>query len=323
MAKAPGKAFRKGISLPELFRMFPDDDTAEAWFAKARWGDTPACPHCGSLNVQSGASHPTMPYRCREKACGRKRFSVKTGTAMESSNLGYQTWAIAIYLVTTSLKGVSSMKLHRDLNITQKTAWHLCHRIRKTFEAEGAPAMSGPVEVDEAYFGGKEANKHERKKLKAGRGTVGKTAVVGVKDRATNEIRAEVVPDTTRETLAGFVASNIEGEETMVYSDEAAAYAGFPNHEAVRHGVGEYVRQQAHINGVESFWATMKRAHKGVFHKMSPKHLGRYVNEFAGRHNLRCQDTLAQMGAVARGLVGKRLKYDKLIEDNGLAAQAR
>lgn len=252
--KAPGKAFRRGITLTQLFRRFPNDATAEGWFATQRWSDTPACPHCGSLDVQAGAAHKTMPYRCREKQCA-KRFSVKTGTVMQSSNLGYQTWAVAIYLMLTSLKGVSSMKLHRDLGITQKSAWHLAHRIRRTFEAEGG-LFAGPVEVDEAFFGGREKNKHASKKLNAGRGTIGKTIVAGIKDRATNEIRAEVVPDTTKATLAGYVVSNIK-EGAKVYSDEASAYKGLPNQEAVSHGTGEYVRQQAHINGVESFWSTM------------------------------------------------------------------
>ncbi len=319
--KAPGKAHRKGITLSDLFRMFPDHATAEAWFAAQRWGDTPACPHCGSLNVQSGASHPTMPYRCREKVC-RKRFSVKTGTAMQASNLGYQTWAIAIYLVTTSLKGVSSMKLHRDLGVTQKTAWHLAHRIRKTFEANATLPTSGPVEVDEAYFGGRERNKHEKDKLNAGRGTVGKTAVVGVKDRKSNLVRAEVVDDTKKATLLGFLDRTIESGAT-VYSDEAAAYEDILDHASVRHGIGEYVRGDVHIQGIESFWSMLKRAHKGTFHKMSPKHLDRYVREFSGRHNIRDADTIEQMGSVVLGLVGKRLKYCQLIAPTGKASGAR
>ncbi len=183
--------------------MFPDSATAEAWFAQRRWNGTPACPHCGSENVQSGAKHKTMPYRCREKECA-KRFSVKTGTVMQNSNLDYQVWAIAIYLMVTNIKGVSSMKLHRDLSITQKSAWHLAHRLRTSWKANSAQ-FAGPVEVDETYIGGKEGNKHASKKTNAGRGTVGKTAVVGGKDRETNQVVAGSVKKTDKETLHGFV----------------------------------------------------------------------------------------------------------------------
>lgn len=317
--KAPGKHKREGISLAALFRKFTDVETAEQWFAQQRWGGEPVCPHCGSLNVQSGAKHKSQPYRCREKECA-KRFSVKTGTAMAASNLDCQIWAIAIYLVTTNIKGVSSMKLHRDLEITQKSAWHLAHRIRTTWTLEQRDALAGPVEVDEAFFGGKEGNKHESKKQRLGRGTVGKTPVVGVKDRATKEVRAQVTGMKHSE-LRGFVERHAGG--AMVYSDEAKAYEGLLRHEAVAHGVGEYVRGKAHINGMESFWALMKRGFHGIYHKMSPKHLDRYVGEFAGRNNQRELNTNEQMAHVARGLQGKRLRYIDLIADNGLESGAR
>ncbi len=209
----PGKSYRKGISWMEILKMFPDDATAEAWFAQKRWGNEPACPHCGSVNVQSGAKHPTMPYRCRD--C-RKRFSVRVGTVMQGSNLSYQIWAVAIYVMSTGIKGVSSMKLHRDLNITQKAAWHLAHRIRKTWDVE-LEQFPGPVEVDESFFGGKEHNKHADKKLNAGRGPVGKTAVVGIKDRSTLQVQAKVVSDTTADTLTGFVYSTSRQEAQNLY----------------------------------------------------------------------------------------------------------
>ena len=319
--KAPGKAHREGMSLVELFRMFPDDDAAQAWLEKQRWGGEPWCPHCGSFSVRRN-NHKSMPWRCAEREC-RKRFSVRVATPMQGSPLGYQIWVIAIYLLTTSLKGQSSMKLHRDLKITQKTAWFLAHRIRKTFSDNGSPFV-GPVEVDETYMGGRRANMPKAKRAQlTGRGAVGKTAIVGAKDRATNQVAAQAVESTDKPTLHAFVASHA-GREAIVYTDDALVYESLPNpHEAVNHSALEYVRGDVHTNGMESFWSMLKRAHKGIYHKMSPKHLDRYVQEFAGRHNLRDVDTLMQMGMVVRGLEGKRLTYTALKQPNGLPSGAR
>ena len=244
--------------------MFPDDATAEAWFVARRWPTGICCPHCGSLNVQTGAKHKTMPYRCREKGCA-KRFSPKTGTVMEGSKLGLQVWMIATYLLSTSLKSVSSMKLHRDLNINQRSAWFLAHRLRTALAQQGG-IFSGPVEVDETYMGGRRVNlpKSKRATLE-GRGAVGKTAVVGAKDRATKAVVARVVPDTTKGTLQGFVAEHAAPGAT-VYTDEAPAYEGMPfDHETVKHSALEYVRGDVRTNGAESFWSMLKRAHKGTF----------------------------------------------------------
>ncbi len=147
----PGKASRKSLSTVQLGRMFPDDKAAESWIASNRWPDGVVCPHCESTNVQCGAKHPNMSYRFRK--C-RKLFSVRTGTVMQNSNLGAEKWVIAACMLTTNLKGGSSMKLHRDLDITQKSAWHLAHPIRETWD-RGEELFGGPVEIDETYIGGK------------------------------------------------------------------------------------------------------------------------------------------------------------------------
>ena len=233
---------------------------------------------------------------------------------MEESPLPLRKWAIAIYLETTNLKGVSSMKLHRDLRVSQKTAWFMLHRIREAWKQELGDRFEGPVEIDETFVGGKARNMHayKRKQVIKGRGPVGKTAVVGAKDRATNRVTAAVIDNVDQPTLQGFVAENVE-PGAKVYTDDHGGYAGLPNHETVRHSVAEYVDGMAHTNGIESFWSMLKRGHKGVYHKMSPKHLHRYINEFAGRHNQREDDTIDQMAAVARGLGGKRLQYKELV----------
>ena len=304
---AAGKSYRKGINVMEMAEMFATEEKAREWFETWIWGGERCCVRCGSVNTHR-ASHKTMPYRCRD--C-RKYFSVRTGTAMERSKVPLRKWAWAIYLEMTNLKGVSSVKLGRDLGVTQTTAWFMQHRIREAF-ADVAMTFDGPVEVDEAYFGGLERNKHESKKQKRGRGTVGKTAVVGMKDRATKRVAARVVDRTDKATLQGFVDDHAAPDATA-YTDGTSAYKSMDRpHESVQHSVGEYVRGKAHTNGVESFWSMLKRAHKGVYHKLSAKHLQRYVSEFAGRQNIRELDTLAQMQHVVAGMVGRRLMYKDL-----------
>ena len=231
---------------------------------------------------------------------------------MHSTKLEYRTWIIALYMLQTSLKSVSSMNLHRDLEITQKTAWHLAHRLRKA-GAFQTGLFDGPVEVDETYMGGRRRNmsKSKREAMK-GRGPIGKTAVVGMKDRESKWVHARVVQNTDGETLTGFVHANTR-LGAKVYTDDATAYAGLLNHESVKHSVAEYVRGQAHTNGIESFWAMLKRAHTGTFHRMSLKHLQRYVDEFVSKQNIRELDTETQMEFMASNMVGRRLRYRELI----------
>ena len=232
-------------------------------------------------------------------------FSIKSATALKDSKLPLKKWAWAIYLEMTSLKGVSSMKLHRDLGVTQKTAWFMLHRIREAF-AEIATEFEGPVEVDETNVGGKRGNKplSVRREL-TGRGPVDMTKVIGMKDRKTNRVVVKVIDDGSAASLHAFVNAHRQ-KGARVYTDDARGYIGLDNHESVNHTVGEYVREMAHTNGIESFWSMLKRGYTGVYHRMSVKHLERYAVQFAGRHNVRDMDTVDQMQHVMAGLVGRR-----------------
>ena len=327
--KAPGKSHREGMTLVQLMDRFATEHHAVEWFESIFWPSDRCCGHCGSMNTYETPKRKPQPYRCRD--C-KSYFSVRTGTLLESSRIPLRKWAIAIYLCLTSLKGVSSMKLHRDIGVTQKTAWFMIHRIREAWSAQDDnDYFGGPVEVDETFFGGKRANmsNQKRKELKdTGRGPVGKTAVVGLKDRETKKVSAKVVDSTDAATLIPFVEEHAANGST-IYTDDASAYNSLPmifngyQHESVKHSVKEFVRGQVHTNGVESFWSMLKRAHKGTFHKISPKHLNRYVQEFAGRHNMRESGTIDQMRETVAQFVGRRLLYRSLIADNGLSSAAR
>jgi len=303
--------------------MFPDDLTAEKWFESVRWPNDHGitCPHCGSENTGRKENRKPQPFRCRD--C-RKFFSVRHGSVMSHTLIPLRKWAIAIFLNATNLKGVSSMKLHRDLKITQKTAWFMAHRLREAFASDEG-LFVGPVEVDETYSGGKRKNMPKSKReTMTGRGTVGKTVIAGAKDRETNRVVAKTVRGTDTDTLQSFVKDTV-AEGADLYTDDHSAYTGIEGyqHESVNHSAGEYVRKTIHTNGIESFWAMLKRGQKGIYHKMSPKHLQRYINEFSGRHNMREGDTIQQLELTVEKMVGKRLTYKRLKADNGLDSGAR
>ena len=259
--KAPGKAHRKGLTLIQLMEMFPTEEAARKWFESVLWINGRCCGKCGSVRTTQ-ATHKYMPYWCSD--C-RSYFSIRTGTAMANSKVPLHKWAIAIYLCLTSLKSISSMKLHRDLGVSQPTAWFMLHRIREAWAGSSKDGgYSGPVEVDESYFGGRRRNMSSSKRktlADTGRGPVGKVAVVGAKDRASNQVAAKVITNTDAETLQGFVLDHA-AQGATVYTDDAPAYDGLPfTHATVKHSVAEYVNGMAHTNGIESFWSMLKRAH--------------------------------------------------------------
>ena len=313
--KAPGKHHRNGISLLDLFKLVPNEETAEDWFIEARWPHGPVCPKCASANIHERKGRKPQRFRCR--TC-KGYFSAKTGTALHSSKITYQAWVIGMYLMATNLKGVSSMRLHRELTLTQKSAWHMAHRLRKTWERDTCKnPMFGAVEVDETYVGGKSRSMHARDRWKS-HGNANKGIVVGAKERGTGNVRAAIVRDVAALSLGRFLNESVEPESTL-YTDQNPSYAHHVeynmdvDHFPVNHSIGEYVNGMAHTNGIESFGAMLKRGYMGTYHRMSKKHLRRYVAEFEGRHNLRQADTYTQMVGMSRGVEGKRLRYRDLV----------
>ena len=270
------------VSITELLRMFPTDDSCYKWLEDARWNGEPVCPHCGG--VENISRSPSKPHHFWHKDC-RKYFTATTKTCLHATKRPLQDWIYAIYSVMTARKGVSAMQLSKELSVQYRTAWYMLHRIREAC-GRGDFKLGNVVEVDETYVGGKEKNKHASKRLKAGRGPVGKTAVVGIRERG-GKVIAKPVDQVNAKTLVGFIEQSVE-PGSVVCSDTATPYKPLGceyEHQTVAHSAGEYVRGMVHTNGIESAWSLLKRAIHGTWHHVSPKHLGRYVNEVAFRLN--------------------------------------
>jgi len=298
-------------SVYQFFNRFPNEKTAREHIERMRWNDEKFCPHCGVVGrVSEVKNENPMPYRCKD--C-RKFFSVRTGTIFEKAKLPLHKCLLAIYLLTTAKKGIPSRQLAKELGCTQKTAWYLGHRIRRTME-QGYDMLNGEVEVDETYIGGKEKNKHASKKIHEGRGPVGKQPVLGLVERG-GEVKAFQIQGTDRASLHSSIKANVQ-LGSSIYTDDLPAYKNLNgyDHKSVKHSLKEYVNDMAHTNGIESFWALLKRGYIGVYHWMSEKHIQRYINEFATRHNRRDLGTLSHINLCVRGMFGKRLSYEELIK---------
>lgn len=299
------------ISLYQFLQRIPDEQAARKYFEDMRWSKGRYCPHCRSTNTVHVQNEKPQPYRCKD--C-RKHFSVRTGTVLTASNVPLQKWLLAAYLMTTAKKGVSSCQMSRELGVTQKTAWLLCHKIREIWTTPEYQ-FSGTIEADETYIGGKEKNKHASRKLHAGRGIVGKQAVLGARSR-TGKVVAITTTSTEREAIHSFIKRNVYPGAT-VFTDDHRSYIGLEGytHESINHSAGEYVRGLAHTNGIESFWALLKRGYYGTFHHFSVKHANRYISEFATRNNNRECDTIDVLAITAKGVTGRLLPYKELTYD--------
>lgn len=296
-------------SLFEMMEAFPDEQSCIDHLMSIRWKTGAHCPHCGSTKV----------YHFKDKRnhkCGdcKKRFSIKVGTIFEDSKIPLRKWFMAIWLVTTHKKGVASTTLAKDISVTQKTAWFILHRLRHAARTRSFNRpLDGVVEVDETFVGGKEKNKHVKKRQKKGRGPTGKAVVFGALER-NGELQTFHL--TSLKQVKEAVKRHVS-EGAILVSDEYPGYKGLSKtyfHQTVKHSAGEYAHTGNfyHINSIEGAWSHIKRQIYGIHHWISDKHLGRYLAEMTWRYNRRTVEEGPRMNEFL-GRVDGRITYKELI----------
>lgn len=292
------------IDLPTLIERFGSEDNCHAYLERLRWPDGLECPRCGGKTISRIKER--RQFDCDD--C-RYQFSVRVGTIFHDSKLPLWKWFLATYLICQSKKGISSNQLKRMLGVSYKTAWYLTHRIRAAMkDAEGGKLLSGIVEVDETYVGGKVQGK--------GRAYKGnKTLVVGAIQRG-GEVRLEVVKDRSRSSLHRFIKEKVDDKTEAIFTDDYEAYKGIEDaktlHATVKHREKEWVVGEVHTNTVEGVWSLLKRSVIGSYHKLSVKHLPAYLDEMEWRFNNR--DNPYMFRDTMRRLIGaETLRYEELV----------
>ena len=312
-------------TLMEAVRYFADPEVALRHMAELRWPEGVHCPHCGRTDVRFLASRRI--WECKEKH-PKRQFSAKVGTIFEDSALPLDKWFVAIWMVANCKNGISSYEMARGLGVTQKSAWHMNHRIRLAMKLGSIEKMVGEVEADETGIGGLAKNMHKVRRAKAitSTGMSSKITVMGILERTVGEkvsrMRAGVIEKATRVTLHGAITATV-APGSMLYTDSLPAYRGLAgySHATVDHSV-EYVAGRVHTNGIENFWSLLKRSIKGTYIAIEPFHLGRYVDEQVFRFNERKGNDGDRFSTVLMGIIGRKLTYRELIGNGAIASAA-
>jgi len=293
-------------NLKDLLKKFSDEQACRDFLVQHRWNGKPVCPYCGSdksYKIENGKR-----FKCANKEC-HKKYSVTVGTVAEDSNISLSIWFGAIYLISAHKKGISSIQLGKDLGIGQKTAWFVLHRIREALREKKALLLTHEVQADETFIGGKDINRHERKK----KGNVDdKIAVAGAQETG-GRVVTKVLPAVTKKNIVEFLENTISKDSKLVTDANPVYYKiGIKHgHVVINHMHHQYKVGSFHTNGMENYWSVLKRGIYGIYHQVSAKHLQRYCDEFAYRFNSRKMKDNDRFELILGRLTG-RLDYKTL-----------